>query len=307
MKTRFVRLLSVSAAMLMPLSVAHAQATRTWVSGVGADENPCSRTAPCKTFAGAILKTATGGEISVLDSAGYGAVTITKSITIDGAGAHASILAALANGVIVNAAGSVVTLRNLSINGVGSGFDGIRFLAGAELHVENVVADRMTGKGIAFQPSNNAELFVSNSTFAHNAQGIAVTPGVGFTARATVENSRMVDNSGAGLRAERGAVVSVRNSVATGNTNGFVATGVGGDAFLQLENCGASHNSAAGIFAGLGGGGLTAFVSMSNCLVTGNANGLSADASGIIRSFGDNKVVDNTTDGTPSTPLLAFK
>src|ERR1041385_4496677 len=79
-------------------SVAHAQATRTWVSGVGDDANPCSRTAPCKTFAGAISKTASAGEISVLDPGGFGAVTITKSITINGDGTLAGILASLTNG-----------------------------------------------------------------------------------------------------------------------------------------------------------------------------------------------------------------
>src|SRR5947208_4349132 len=78
---------------------AYAQATRTWVSGVGDDVNPCSRTAPCKTFAGAISKTAAGGEIDALDDAGYGAVTITKSLTIDGGGHLASILASGSLGV----------------------------------------------------------------------------------------------------------------------------------------------------------------------------------------------------------------
>src|SRR5512132_4672024 len=100
-------------------SVAQAQASRTWVSGVGDDVNPCSRTAPCKTFAGAISKTATGGEISVLDPGGIGTVTITKAITINGDGTLAGILSASTNGVIINAgATSVVTLRNLSINGI---------------------------------------------------------------------------------------------------------------------------------------------------------------------------------------------
>src|SRR3979490_1728133 len=94
---------------------AQAQATRTWVSGVGDDANPCSRTAPCKTFAGAISKTAAGGEIDALDPGGFGAVTITKTITIDGgAGQAGGILAALTTGVIINAgAGDIVTLRNI--------------------------------------------------------------------------------------------------------------------------------------------------------------------------------------------------
>ena len=104
------------------VSTAHAQATRTWVSGVGDDVNPCSRTAPCKTFAGAISKTAVGGEISVLDPGGFGPVNITKSITIDGAGTLAGILALNTNGVIVNGPAITVTLRNFSINGADFSF-----------------------------------------------------------------------------------------------------------------------------------------------------------------------------------------
>src|SRR5215468_9907958 len=119
--------------------LAHAQATRTWVSGVGDDVNPCSRTAPCKTFAGAISKTAAGGEIDALDPAGYGAVTITKAITIDGGGGQvASVLVAGTNGIVVQAGASdVVILRNLRINGISSGFNGIRWLSGKALIVEN--------------------------------------------------------------------------------------------------------------------------------------------------------------------------
>src|SRR5262249_34166871 len=120
-----------------------AQASRTWVSGVGDDVNPCSRTAPCKTFAGAISKTAAGGEIDALDPAGYGAVTITKAITIDGGGGQvASVLVAGTNGIVVQAGPTdVVTLRNLRINGIrgtaSGGLNGIRYLSGAALHVEN--------------------------------------------------------------------------------------------------------------------------------------------------------------------------
>src|SRR5687768_11185328 len=106
---------------------AQAQATRTWVSGVGDDVNPCSRTAPCKTYAGAISKTAAGGEISVLDPGGYGTLTATKSITVDGGtgAGWGSTLAALTTGFIINAAQTdIVHLRNLSINGNGNGIDG---------------------------------------------------------------------------------------------------------------------------------------------------------------------------------------
>src|SRR3954470_17367905 len=112
-------LLVVSGLLLS--AVASAQATRTWVSGVGDDVNPCSRTAPCKTFAGAISKTAAGGEISVLDPGGYGTVTITKPITISGVGTHASILSSSVQGVVINITSvtapqtNTVTLRNIQI------------------------------------------------------------------------------------------------------------------------------------------------------------------------------------------------
>jgi pectate lyase len=127
---RRIATLAIFLGFLTPLlasAPAHAQATRTWVSGVGDDVNPCSRTAPCKTFAGAISKTAAGGEIDCLDPGGFGALTITKSITLDcgGGGIVGSILASAVNGINVNAAGGNVIIRNLSINGAGTAL-GIR-------------------------------------------------------------------------------------------------------------------------------------------------------------------------------------
>src|SRR3954469_23988620 len=121
---RRIALLAIAAGFLVPAfatAPAHAQATRTWVSGVGDDVNPCSRTAPCKTFAGAISKTAAGGKINCLDPGGFGAVTITKSIEIDCLQFPGGILNSLVNGVIVNApAGSNVILRGIEIHGAGN-------------------------------------------------------------------------------------------------------------------------------------------------------------------------------------------
>src|SRR6266568_5778036 len=132
-----MNLLKLSIFVLLAVTLGYSQASRTWVSGVGDDVNPCSRTAPCKTFAGAISKTANGGEIDALDPGGFGAVTITKSITIDGTGTLASILSSGVQGVIVNGAGVVVRLRGLSITGAGTtlGTNGINFLNGAALFV----------------------------------------------------------------------------------------------------------------------------------------------------------------------------
>src|SRR5580658_3953970 len=107
------------------IAPAFAQAPRTWVSGVGDDANPCSHTAPCKTWAGAIAKTTAGGEIDALDPGGFGAVTITKALTLDGGGGQvASVLVSGTNGIIVSAgANDIVILRNLRINGIGSGLN----------------------------------------------------------------------------------------------------------------------------------------------------------------------------------------
>ena len=123
-------LAATSLVALLQAAPAHAQASRTWVSGVGDDANPCSRTAPCKTFAGAISKTALNGEINCLDPGGFGAVTITKSITIDCHEVFASILYSGTNGINIpfnsfNAADvrKTVRLRNLNFNGVDTGID----------------------------------------------------------------------------------------------------------------------------------------------------------------------------------------
>src|SRR5207302_3195217 len=114
-KFRFtIKLLVIATFLLAFASIAQAQATRTWVSGVGDDVNPCSRTAPCKTFAGAISKTAAGGEIDCLDPGGFGTVTITKAITIDCDSGTGGVLGSAGSGVVVNAGTGIVTLRSLN-------------------------------------------------------------------------------------------------------------------------------------------------------------------------------------------------
>jgi hypothetical protein len=174
---------------------AHAQATRTWVSGVGDDANPCSRTAPCKTFAGAISKTAAGGEINCIDPGGFGAVTITKAMTIDCANVEAGVLVAGTNGVIVNAGASdVVVLRGIDFIGTLTtpGLNGIRFIAGGALHVEKCLIREFTsgapnGNGILFQPSGASLLFVSDTVITSNvAAAIIVRPTGTGTGKATI-------------------------------------------------------------------------------------------------------------------------
>jgi hypothetical protein len=156
--------------------VASAQATRTWVSGVGDDVNPCSRTAPCKTFAGAISKTAKNGEINCLDPGGFGAVTITKSLTIDCASTEGGISAAgAAAGITISITDpadtrKLVRLRGLDINGFATGVDGIRVLAATGVSIDNVTIEGFTGDGLEVTGASN--VVVRDSTIRSATNGI---------------------------------------------------------------------------------------------------------------------------------------
>lgn len=287
-----------------------AQATRTWVSGVGDDANPCSRTAPCKTFAGAISKTAVGGEINCIDPGGFGAVTITKSITIDCGGTFGSILAAGTNGVVVNiatpGANDVVILRNLSINGAGSGLgspplnitglSGINFLAGKHLHVENVTIQGFLNQGINFSPSSGlSSLSVTNTSVRDVlTNGILVqTTGAG-EAHAVLDRVSLQGN-GTGLRVDANASVVISGSSASNNAlTGILA--VSGLARVFVENTATSQNQAIGIKAD------AATVRISNTTVTRNNTGLYVTNGGSIVSHGNNRVSGNTAvDGTATS------
>src|SRR6266850_1418015 len=178
---RVLSLLAVLIFTCAAASLAQAQATRTWVSGVGDDANPCSRTAPCKTFAGAISKTAACGEISVLDPGGFGAVTITKSITIDGTGTLAGILASLTTGIIVNAAATdVITIRGVSIDGACNGIRGMNILRAKTVNVEDCVIFRFANEGILVNESSELNLHGTNTVIRDNVgDGISATTSSG--------------------------------------------------------------------------------------------------------------------------------
>ncbi len=283
-------------------STVHAQATRTWVSGVGDDVNPCSRTAPCKTFAGAISKTATNGEINTLDSGGFGAVTITKSITINGKSTIAGVLTNAANAINVNLpAGSTVTLRNLEIDGLTTATHGINFIGGGDLHVEDVQIFGFAGQGINFAPTvaGTSFLFVNNTSIRNAmAGGILVKPGASADAVATV-NGSVLDGNARGLRAEDGATVVVRNSHASGNdANGFVAVGVSRAVDMTLESCVSAGNGATGVYAGA-----LSTVRLSNVMVTRNLDGLQM-VGGTTISYGNNRLQGNiNSNNAPSSNI----
>ena len=214
-----MRTSALFAVTLLFASGVHAQATRTWVSGTGNDLNSCSRTAPCKTLAGAIGKTARGGEITVLDAGGFAPVIIRKSITIDGTGVPASILATSATGITIDIPfppghirrdPRIVRIRGLSINGAGGGVNGINVIRAGKVTVEDCVIDGFTHHGINVQLGT---LFVRNTTIRNNdGAGINVTG----TSQAAVTDTSLVFN-GTGLV---GSVVKYCCVVLFGNQNG---------------------------------------------------------------------------------------
>jgi hypothetical protein len=208
-------------------SMAEAQATRTWVSGVGDDVNPCSRTAPCKTFAGAISKTATNGEINCLDPAGYGAVTITKSITIDCEDTQGSILASLVNGVILNGANIDVRLRGISINGAGNGINCIRVLnSGVKLTLDEIVCSGFTTHGVSMENSGGAnKLVVFNSSF-RQITGNGINTFLINAATATIAvDSSLFAFTGVAINLGTAATGTIQDSTITNNTTGLQAAG----------------------------------------------------------------------------------
>ena len=297
------RMRTIGVALVATLSFlmsgeALAQASRTWVSGVGDDANPCSRTAPCKTFAGAISKTAAGGEINALDPGGYGSVTITKAITIDGGPGIAGILAAGVNGIVVSAGiNDVVRLRNLDINGFGSGVNGIRFIGGKALEVHNVQIFQFSAQGISFEvPAGFASfLSVTESRLENNAAGAVWITGAG-TPIASLERVQMVGGQ-RGLRADDGSTVHVKDSSA-GNlsANGFVAVGTSRAVTMMLDRC-VAFNGGGGVFSGT-----LATVFISDTTITGNGTGLVVSGGQIVSS-GNNTVQGNGVNGAPtSTP-----
>jgi hypothetical protein len=293
--------MKVLTVVLLWAGLAGAQASRTWVSGVGDDANPCSRTAPCKTFAGAISKTAAGGEIDALDPAGYGAVTITKGITIDGGGGQvASVLVSGTNGIVVQAGPSdVVILRNLRINGIGTGINGIRWLAGKALTVENCNIFGFTTNGIDIVKSDGGKAFVHNTVVQNVGQaGLSVQSSATNTS-VDIDTSRFDLGGTFGVIAGSFSRVTVSKSVASGNGSaGFIASAGAGSAELNVTDS-TSSNNITGVQAG--GGTAIATVRISNVTMHDNLNGMVVGANGTLKSFGNNF---NSGSGAPTAPNL---
>jgi parallel beta helix pectate lyase-like protein len=301
-KFRFtIKVLAIATFMFATVSIAQAQASRTWVSGVGDDANPCSRTAPCKTWAGAISKTAACGEIDALDPGGFGAVTITKSITLDGTGTFASILASLVNGIVINAAATdVVTIRGISINGFCNGINGINILQAKTVNVEDCVIFRFsTGNGITVNETSGLNLNVRNSVIRDNTLDGINTTSSGGNVTVTLDNVRLSGN-GNGLHARSGSRVTAHNSVFSNNTTNGVFADAAGSALVNVFvwDSQISMNGGAGVRAGNAGNVGTSGVTINQNQIDRNtSNGVLISTGGVVNTFGNNSILGNGVDG----------
>jgi hypothetical protein len=285
---------------------AFAQATRTWVSGVGDDVNPCSRTAPCKTFAGAISKTANNGEISVLDPGGFGTVTITKSVTINGTGTLAGILSAGTNGVNVNDSLTaspntiVVILRDISIAGAGTGFDGIRYVSGKSLMVDHCWIYGFNGNGansdgIEVAKTTDGNLKVVNGTTIENITGDGMHINTsGGLVTAVIDNATIMNCGSDGIELVnniRGELS--RSNVSINGANGVTATGAN-DQF-NIDDTLVSHCNTTGLRSNAG-----CNLRVSDSIIANNTTGLNTNG-GTIDSFQGNSLIGNPTPGSFSS------
>jgi hypothetical protein len=294
--------IAVASALFAFSAPAHAQAPRTWVSGVGDDANPCSRTAPCKTFAGAISKTVINGIINCIDNAAYGAVTITKSITIDCHDVFASILNAsidqpgTVTGITINVGTDpkdpwrTVRLRNIDISGSGTGNNGISILAAAAVILEDLEVTGNVKSGINDSRTEGmgSALTIKNTVVASNA-------GVGIAAAAQ-SNSVVLDNvqsirNNTGLSLAKTNTATINRSVFSSNATG-VSVDSGGQ--MVLDNSMVSFNST-GISASGGAVGFT------NSDISFNSTALS----GTTTTFGNNRIFGNAAIGTVPSPAGA--
>src|SRR5262245_15723475 len=307
--------LSALALLACGLSIAPAEAelARTFVSAAGGnDANDCSRTAPCRSFQGAHDKTDRNGEITVLDPGQYGAVTITRSISIaNESGGEAGIQVFEGGaGVTINApAAAFVTLRGLAIGGVGLGGTGLVFNSGAALAITNCVIRGQSADGIQFMPNGDSLLAVANTLVMGNGGfGILVQPSGTAVVKAELDHVEIDNNGSAGLFVNgedaTGAVAAiVRDSIMAGNEFGLFVNSTAGHAVTSLMVAGSViANNRKGIVAS----GPTAMLRIGASTITGNLATWTVMGGADVRSFQENRIFGNQ-DGDPLPPTMARK
>jgi len=277
MRSATAALIVAAAIAFLHVLPAQAQATRTFVSGQGNDGNPCSVTAPCRTFQAAFALTAENGEIDALNAADYGPLTITHGITIIAQGVTAGISATSgATGVSINAGpADVISLSGIDIEGQGSGATGIAFNTGASLQIQNCVIRGFANAGIAFAPATSSALSVSESLVSDNtstATGILFSNMGSGSVVATLSRTEVV-NSGTGI--------AVQGSASSGSTSATIDSSV------------VANNSVVGILAN--GPTAPVFVMVSNSVVVNNGIGVEAQNPNATVQIAQSSINGNTT------------
>jgi hypothetical protein len=298
-RSRTVLLSGIAIIALVLPALAFGQATRTWVSGVGDDANPCSRTAPCKTFPGAISKTATGGEINCLDPGGFGGVTITKAITIKCQYTEGGVLVSGTNAIVINAPNTAsVVLRGLDINGLGTGLNGVRVLGAKNVQIIDTEIYGFTQNGVDFEPSTaGAQLLVVDSHIHDNGgNGVLNAPqSTGSPSKAVLRRNLIAFNTCGVVAAEFGA-----NNSTFGTDCGTAANAQTPIATVNSFENTITNNSFVGVFSR----GTTATNRIGLNQITNNTTGLAVQDSGKILSWGNNFLGGNGTDGAPTGPVI---
>jgi hypothetical protein len=299
---RISTIVAVGLALAGALSAAPAKAAaRTFVSGHGNDGNPCNLAGPCRTFAAAYAKTDAAGEISVLDVAGYGPLTITTALSIinDGVGESGIILIAAGNAITINAGSNdAVTLRGLSLDGGNTAStNGIAFNSGANLTVQNCTIRHFAGSGIGFLPNSPSSLSVSNTLVANNGgNGIAIVPNSAASVTAVLNRVEVYNNGGGvalnGINTTASIEVTVSESIAAGNVGAgfstFTPIGNPSPVSISLFHSVATHNG-----TGLTANGPQAVIILAQSMVAYNTVGWQLQFGGIIGTFADNYVTGN--------------
>jgi hypothetical protein len=283
--------IAVASALFAISAPAHAQATRTWVSGVGNDMDPCSRTSPCKTFAGAIGKTATNGVINCIDNGGYGSVTITRSMTIDCHETLASILAGQdgVTGIIINIPVGdpkdplrTVRLRNIDISGIGIGNVGVSILSAAAVIMEDLSITGMVKQGISDARTEGSTMLAIKNTIVANNAGPGIAAGAQMNTL-VLDNVQSIKNS-YGLALAKTNTATIMRSVFSNNITAGVEADPGGQ--LMLDNSIVSYN-----LTGIASNGGP--VALANTDVSFNSTAIT----GATTSFGNNRIFGNAAAG----------
>jgi len=286
-----------------------AQRDRVFVASYGSDSNPCTFGSPCKTFQNAVNVVAAGGEVTAIDSAGFGTFTISHAVTITSPnGVEAGVAAPAENSAAITIAAGpfdVVHLNGLTLNGDGVLATGIQFNSGGSLYIQNCVIQNFGITGIGFSPSTSSQLSVSNTLVSDIvSDGIIIASLGSGTTKAVFDHVTMENNDGAGVNVQTNTQtidLTVTDSVSANNLVGIEGNSfTGGTVNIMVRNSTLANNNEIGLSVTNAG----AIIWVTRSTVTGNGTGWSTASGGTLTTFGDNNIVGNgANNSSPSAPV----